>query len=83
MPGLETPEIGIARVEATEPQIRVRIAHASTVKDGWRLSETTVEWSGSGEIPWEELRYAGHKAYLIGAGEAAERNASEAKVALA
>lgn len=82
MPTLETPETGIARVEATEPQIRVRIAHASTVKDGWRLSETTIEWAGSGEIPWEELRHAGRRAYLVGAGEAAERNASEAKAQL-
>lgn len=29
-----------------EPQVRVRISHAHTLKDGWRCDGTTVEWDG-------------------------------------
>jgi len=35
------------RITRTEPTIRVRMNHDFTVKDGWRLKETTVEWEGS------------------------------------
>jgi len=32
--------------QKTEPQIHVRIAHVHTLKDGWRLAETTVSYDG-------------------------------------
>lgn len=34
------------RITNSEPTIRVRMNHDFTVKDGWRLKETTVEWEG-------------------------------------
>ena len=33
-------------VTQTQPTIHVRIAHVHTLKDGWRLSETTVSYDG-------------------------------------
>ena len=32
--------------QKTEPTIHVRIAHVHTLKDGWRLAETTVRYDG-------------------------------------
>lgn len=74
------PELPTATLESlnADPEIRVRIAHASTVKDGWRLSETTVEWTGSGEIPWERLKGVQRRAHEIGHKEAQFRNRLEA-----
>ena len=41
-------EAGEPTVTATsdEPELRVRISHAHTLKDGWRCDSTTVEWTG-------------------------------------
>jgi hypothetical protein len=58
----------------TEPTIRVRLQHSHTLKEGWRLSETTVEWSGEGEIDWQTIDSALRGASLIGNNEAVIRN---------
>jgi hypothetical protein len=43
------PIHAIASAEAAtaeQPTMRTRIQHSHTLKEGWRCSETTVEWSG-------------------------------------
>lgn len=52
---------------------RVRIAHAHTLKDGWRVSETTVEASGV-DIPYPELERHMRIAHDSGTVEAKRRN---------
>lgn len=72
------PQIGI-----TAPTIRVRIAHASTIKEGWRLSETTVEWVGPITDPDREsaMRIALQEAFLSGTEETILRRANETRLA--
>lgn len=66
-------------MKVTESQIRVRIAHAHTLKDGWRLAETTVEWTGHGEPEWAEMAHSMAGAHRVGSEETrARRNAEEA-----
>ena len=73
----------IASQRVTEPTLRIRIAHAHTLKEGWRLSETTVEWAGVGPLvgeyqEWSDaLRGALSEAYLLGEAEAAHRRDAE------
>lgn len=58
----------------TDPTIRMRIEHTHTRNDGWRLSSTTVEYTGpapaNGELIAAEMR----RAYLFGDVEADYRN---------
>ena len=56
-----------------EPTYRVRIAHTHTLKDGWRLSETTVEASGS-EIDFQRLKDHMALLFSLGTFEAEQRN---------
>ena len=65
------------QTKASDPQIRVRIAHTK-VKEGWRLSETTVEWVGSEPINWLAIHDAMRVSYQNGDMEAMERNTCEA-----
>lgn len=71
------------RVEAIEtpPQIHVRIAHVHTIKDGWRLAETTVSYDGP--LPtspadksnmWGQIERAMKQAHESGTVEAGARN---------
>lgn len=64
-------------VTARGPQVRVRIQHTSTVKEGWRVGETTVEYtSGSdGTIDWDRIEDEMRSAFISGSREAAVRNA--------
>lgn len=59
-----------------EPQIRVRLQHTHTLKDGWRLSETTVEYSGA-TIDWAEVKEQLASAHVCGVHEARDRNTTE------
>lgn len=55
---------------------RVRIAHTHTLKDGWRVSETTVEATGI-EINYDEMRMHMKAAYEAGTLETSYRNRLE------
>jgi hypothetical protein len=57
----------------SKPQIRVRIAHTHTLKDGWRLSETTVEFTGT-SIDSVAMATEMEIAHTIGEKEAVARN---------
>jgi len=63
---------GVARTE--EPEIRVRISHAHTLKDGWRCDSTTTEWTGRGEPDWDRIEVGLKRTHLLGIAEAAMRN---------
>lgn len=70
-----------ARSSVIEPQpaVRVRTNHAWTAKNGWVLSETTVEWCGpAGGIDPEGLLALSTDAFNAGVREARLRNASPA-----
>ena len=64
----------VAATHRSEPEIRVRISHAHTLKDGWRCDSTTVEWTGAGDPDWDAIRDHLAQAHVIGAGEAGVRN---------
>lgn len=78
----EAGETEIA-VRTEEPEIRVRISHAHTLKDGWRCDSTTTEWTGRGEPDWEAIRGDLMAAYLAGRDEADARNRADAQEAKA
>lgn len=63
-------------VRVSETVYRVRIAHVHTLKDGWRLSETTVEAYGS-DIDYDRIREESIEAYETGTREAQRRNQLE------
>jgi hypothetical protein len=73
--GYELPE------KSGEPQVRLRVKHTRTAKDGWTLGESTVDLL----IPLGEGAQAGsallegyvREVYRIGAREAARRNSEE------
>lgn len=75
------PEIATAALEAIEaqPVIRVRLQHTHTLKDGWRLSETTVEYTGPA-VDHELIARELATAHAMGAMEASKRNANEEPV---
>ena len=56
-----------------EPTIRVRINHKRT-STGWRLDETTVEWSGVGSPNWSRIDAELAMTHKIGLVEAQARN---------
>jgi hypothetical protein len=58
-----------------QPTMRTRIQHTHTLKEGWRLAETTVEWSGAGEPDEAAIRNALIQSAHLGQLEAAARNA--------
>lgn len=69
------PDFELIRIA---PEFRVRINHSNTIKEGWRLSETTVECTfigdrDSNDIQAELEEWLG-RAYGIGNREAALRN---------
>lgn len=66
------------------PVIRIRNQHAHTLKDGWRLSETTVEATCSlADLDLEEARKllaeAQRQAHEAGQAEAEARNREAAR----
>lgn len=61
-----------------QPTMRTRIQHSHTLKEGWRCSETTVEWSGPGEPDESAIRNALVLSAHLGQLEAAARNAPAA-----
>lgn len=63
-----------SRIETThQPEIRVRIGHVHTLKDGWRCDSTTVEWTGRGTVDWDSIRENLTTAHSAGEIEANER----------
>lgn len=60
----------VARIAT--PSIRVRIAHTNTLKDGWRCSETTVEYDG----PMDQYDGDVMAGYLMGAHHLGLREAN-------
>ena len=61
-----------------DPTIRIRIAHTHTVKDGWRTSETTVEWVGPVVFQhWIRIEDELAVAFALGKREAKRRNAED------
>jgi len=65
-----------SRIETThQPEIRVRIGHTHTLKDGWRCDSTTVEWTGRGAVDWDSIRNNLTTAHSVGEIEANERHA--------
>lgn len=60
-------------------QMRIRIAHTVTLKEGWRLGETTVEWNGPADDPsWEQsMAQALRRSYKLGKAEAEQRKVDE------
>lgn len=70
------PEPAIAELEVLEskPTIRIRIEHTHTLKDGWRLSSTTVEYTGPVPIDALLIRDELRQAAVIGEAEARYRN---------
>jgi hypothetical protein len=63
---------------AAAATVRVRIAHSHTLKEGWRLSETTLEWTGPATPNANEMFIELERAHLIGRTESIRRNAAEA-----
>lgn len=62
-----------------QPAVRVRLNHTHTIKEGWRLSETTVEWCGPiGKLEGTELLAVGATVFNAGVREAALRNDANA-----
>ncbi len=57
----------------SEPVIRVRLQHSHTKADGWRLSETTVEYTGE-KVDWDQVTNDMYRAFLEGEIEASTRN---------
>jgi hypothetical protein len=55
---------------------RVRAAHTHTLKDGWRLSETTVEATGE-KIDFKTMNELMQNAYEEGVEESRRRNRLE------
>jgi hypothetical protein len=70
----EIPAMTTLEAIKTEPTIRVRLQHSHTLKEGWRLSETTVEWTGEGNPDWKAIEGAQQGAFAVGANEARFRN---------
>ena len=70
-------------VRSEEPEIRVRISHAHTLKDGWRCDSTTVEWTGRGEPDWDAMEDRLKRTHLLGIAEAAMRNQDDGVAAAA
>jgi hypothetical protein len=68
---------GATQTVKTEPSVRVRINHGRTAKDGWRVTETTVEFAGPGLPEVAAVRDALRFAYEEGYEEAAVRNDNE------
>lgn len=66
------------RATALEPTMRVRLQHTHTKADGWRLAETTVEWTGEGAPDWLEIERTLERACAQGRAEADHRNAQAA-----
>lgn len=64
------------KAQESKTVLRVRIAHVHTLKDGWRLSETTVEATGI-VIDREAMRVESQLAYENGVEEAKRRNQLE------
>jgi hypothetical protein len=64
-------------VGTQQPTMRMRLNHAHTKADGWRLSETTVEWSGVGDPDEAAIDKALITAFHLGQREANLRNAPE------
>jgi len=60
----------------TNPTIRVRIQHSNTIKEGWRLAETTVEYTGE-TIDWKRVKDELHQAFMVAQIEALERQQFE------
>lgn len=75
-------EKGSRMPEIANPRIRIRMAHVSTVKEGWRLGESTVEWEGEVDDPtWEPaMREKSQKVFIMGLEESIRRNADEKRV---
>jgi hypothetical protein len=69
-------------IEGTEqPELRVRIAHVHTLKEGWRCNETSVHWTGRGPKPDRYLlRAAMQMAFDDGRDEADRRNHPEVEL---
>jgi len=61
-------------VRIEEPEIRVRISHAHTLKERWRCDSTTTEWTGRGEPDWDCIEAGLKRTHLLGIAEAAMRN---------
>lgn len=70
-------EPGARQAVAAEPTWRLRLHHAHTVKDGWRLAETTVEVVSPQGVTDDELQVALFRARHVGVAEAERRNAAE------
>ena len=63
----------------TQPVIRVRLKHTSTMKEGWRLDETTVEYTAGsdGIIDWDRIESVSRASFEVGTREAEKRNAGQ------
>lgn len=59
-----------------EPEVHVRIAHVHTLKDGWRLGETTVSYDGP-IIDWDAINESLVRSYEDGVAETQRRNDAE------
>jgi hypothetical protein len=64
-------------VQQAAPIIRVRINLSSTVKEGYRLGEATVEWTGSPDPDWDTISGALRMAAMLGQEHAAALNSGE------
>ena len=60
-------------------QLRVRLQHTSTVKEDWRLGETTVEYTAGsdGIIDWDRIESVSRASFEVGTREAEKRNAGQ------
>ena len=55
---------------ATQPTIRIRIQHSHTLKEGWRLSETTVEYTGPADsVDHHRIELELRSAFQLGTAE--------------
>jgi hypothetical protein len=67
---------GETQTRTADPVIRIRLQHGRTQKDGWKLTETTVEFTGD-FVDWPEIEAEMAKAYREGSAEARQRNILE------
>ncbi len=66
-------------VTKTGPQVRVRLQYTSTIKEGWRLGEATVEYTSGddGVIDWVRIEAESLNAHEVGAAVASRQNGGE------
>lgn len=77
IPPVDASSAHTVEVGTQQPTMRMRLQHSHTLKEGWRLSEATVEWSGVGDPDEAAIEKALLTSWNLGQREAVLRNAPQ------